>query len=366
MYDVVIIGGGPAGISAGTILQRKGYKTCIIDSQVFPREKLCAGVLTVKTIDLIKKIFPRMNIDELDIKFIEKMSVQYKKRNIGDYYLENKHGVVDRKIFDAKLLNYYQRVGGKLIDGEKKYRVIYERSTIELSNGRLVRYKCLIGADGINSKIRSYVQHKWNAGILCFEKFIPNESDEDVINITFGEVLGGYCWRIPGKERIGIGLGEFYLRGSHRNVNKYKRYFKSQGITKVDDIKGAFVSYGGFVRFPLKNNVLLVGDAAGLVDAMTGEGIYFAMESGKQAAFAIIDYLENNKPLFGYVLRLNKIHNRIREQNVYNKMLFVPGLQALSVNYMAKNQKFVQRVLDKTIAEYSTGYTYEIIRSLLC
>ena len=250
MYDVVIIGGGPAGVSAGTILQRKGYKSCIIDSQVFPREKLCAGLLTVKTIELIKKIFPRMNIDESDINFIEKISLQYKKRKIGDYYLENKYGVVDRKLFDARLLKYYQRACGKLIEGEKKYSVIYESNKIELSDVEVVRYKCLIGADGINSKIRLYVQHKWNVSILCFEKFIPNKSDEDVINITFGEVLGGCCWRIPGKDRVGIGLGEFYLRGSHRNVNKYKRYFKSQGITKLDDVKGAFFSYGGFVRFP--------------------------------------------------------------------------------------------------------------------
>ena len=53
MVDAVIIGGGPAGVSAGTVLQRKGYKTCIIDTRFFPREKLCAGVLTVKSIKLI-------------------------------------------------------------------------------------------------------------------------------------------------------------------------------------------------------------------------------------------------------------------------------------------------------------------------
>ena len=62
MVDAVIIGGGPAGVSAGTVLQRKGYKTCIIDTRVFPREKLCAGVLTVKSIKLIQHISKNLNL----------------------------------------------------------------------------------------------------------------------------------------------------------------------------------------------------------------------------------------------------------------------------------------------------------------
>lgn len=57
MVDAVIIGGGPAGVSAGTVLQRKVHKTCIIDTWIFPREKLCAGVLTVKFIKLIQHIY---------------------------------------------------------------------------------------------------------------------------------------------------------------------------------------------------------------------------------------------------------------------------------------------------------------------
>ena len=82
---------------------------------------------------------------------------------------------------------------------------------------------------------------------------------------------------------------------------RYKKIFESQGISDINNIKGAFVSFGNFVREPVKNNVLLVGDAAGLVDAMTGEGIYFAVESGWQASLAIIDYFKRNVPLITYI-----------------------------------------------------------------
>ena len=144
---------------------------------------------------------------------------------------------------------------------------------------------------------------------------------------------------------------------------RYRRYFESQGIRDINSIKGAFVSFGNFVRKPVKNNVLLVGDAAGLVDAMTGEGIYFAIESGRRASLAIIDYIERNIPLTTYKNRIGKIHKKMREQNIYNKFLYVPILQWISLGYMRKNPKFVQHVLDNTVSTYRTGYMKEIQRN---
>lgn len=112
-------------------------------------------------------------------------------------------------------------------------------------------------------------------------------------------------WRIPGKDRIGVGLGEFYIRGMKREPKKYRKLFQDQGVD-LKDVKGAFVSFGNFVKKPIKNNILLVGDAAGLIDAMTGEGIFFAVESGKQAALAIKDCLEKGIPLAAYTERIKK------------------------------------------------------------
>lgn len=173
-------------------------------------------------------------------------------------------------------------------------------------------------------------------------------------------MLGGYSWRIPGKDRTGVGLGEFYIRGMKRRPNKYMKYFQSQGVNDLKDIKGAFVSFGNFVRKPIKNNVLLVGDAAGLIDAMTGEGIFFAIESGKQAALAIADYLEKGISLTAYTQRLKKIHRKIKEQSFYNKLMYVPVFQLISLRYIRKNPAFVQSVFENVVSTYRTGYTKEI------
>ena len=209
MTDVVIIGGGPAGITAGVMLQKKGFRTCIIDWQIFPREKLCAGVVTTKTMKLIEYIYKGLNIEDLEMNYINKIEMFYKDTIIGKYTVKNRYGVVNRKKFDNVLLKYYRDSGGRLLDGQKQYQIYYDKNMVTLDSGEEIKYDFLIGADGINSRVRTYVQRKWKSSILCFEKFIPNDLKENTIKIYFGLMLGGYGWRIPGKDRIGFGLGEF-------------------------------------------------------------------------------------------------------------------------------------------------------------
>lgn len=358
--DVMIIGGGPAGTSAGTVLRRKGYKTCIIDTQVFPRKKLCAGVLTIKSLRLFQHIYKGINFDDLEIRHIHKIMFMYMDKIIGKYTVKNAYSVIDRSEFDNMLLQYYKGIGGLAVEGEKGYEILYNKNTVRLSDGNEIRYRILIGADGINSKVRPYVNHSWRASILCFEEFIPNTLNENIIRINFGGVLGGYSWRIPGKKHVGIGLGEFYIRGMRRKPEKYRRYFASQGVEDLTNIRGAFVSFGNYVHKPIKRNVLLVGDAAGLVDAMTGEGLFFAAESGRQAALSIAEYIEKGIPLINYMNRIKKIHKKMNEQSIYNKLLYVPGFRLISIRHLRKNPDFVHNILDNAISSYSAGYTKEI------
>jgi geranylgeranyl reductase family protein len=366
MIDVVIIGGGPAGITAGVILQKQGYRTCIIDQKKFPREKLCAGVITTKAFRLIKQIYKEIDFGDLEINYINKICLFYKKEIIGRYVVKNRYAVINRAEFDYALLKYYRKVGGLVLDGQVNYQILYNENKIKLHDGKIIRYRCLIGADGFNSRVRHYVQHKWRASILCFEKFVPNDLNEDTIKIYFGDMLGGYCWRIPCQTRVGIGLGEFYVRGIKRNVKKYAPFFEKQGVCDLNDLKGAFVSCGFYVKKPVKKNVLLVGDAAGLGDAMSGEGIFFAIESGKQAALAVIDFWENGISLSKYMIRIRRIHKKIKEQNKYNKMLYIPGFQKMCMKYMRNNPCFVKRIMDEAISSYKSGYTKEIVKNLLC
>lgn len=95
---------------------------------------------------------------------------------------------------------------------------------------------------------------------------------------------------------------------------------------------------------------------------MTGEGIYFAIESGRQASLAITDYLKSNVPLTAYVKKIKKLHRKIKEQSIYNKLLYVPILQRISLRYLQKNPNFVQNILNNAVSTYRTGYLKEIRR----
>lgn len=175
-------------------MQRKGYKTCIIDTQIFPREKLCAGVLTVKSIKLIQYIYKNLNFGDMDMRDIHKVELLYNGKIIGKYTVDNAYRVINRTEFDNELLKYYKSVGGMVFEGQKDYEIVYDKNVVVLSDGKKISYRVLIGADGINSKVRSYVGRSWKASVLCFEKFIPNLSDEDTIKIDFSGILGGYSW----------------------------------------------------------------------------------------------------------------------------------------------------------------------------
>lgn len=350
MFDIIIIGGGPAGTTTGTLLQRQGYKTCIIDSKVFPREKLCAGVLTPKSISCIEQVFEGLDLAKLQLQELCHINFFYNDNALGSFKLQSPFRAANRSIMDYELLKYYQSVGGKVYQGQRDYKIQYDKNQMILADGTTLDYKVLVGADGINSHVRRFVDSGWKTAFFCFETYIPNVDKEETIQIYFTRKTKGYYWRIPGKERIAIGLASAYKVGDKDCIDNYKDFFHKQGIKDLSNVKGYFYSYGDYVKKPVKDNVILVGDAAGLIDAITGEGLYYALESGHQAGLFIVDYLEQKESLDKYAARLKEIHAGIDQQKLYNKFIYAPFVKDMGFKYMKEHPDKVQRVLDRVIA----------------
>mgnify|MGYP003378781009 CR=1 FL=1 len=111
----------------------------------------------------------------------------------------------------------------------------------------------------------------------------------DRVSVYFGVIPNGYGWVFPKKEGYTVGVG-----GPERNSLKMKEqlllFLNTLGIvTDSVKVKGAFIPYGSFPKRLASDHVLLVGDAAGFVDPVNGEGIYFAILSGQKAIQAILD-----------------------------------------------------------------------------
>lgn len=315
-YDVVIVGAGPAGSTAAKFLSEEGVKTLLIDKNNFPRDKPCGGGLPYRVI----KSFPYVEAEG----FIESYSCggyayyqtsKYELKHIGD---EPLIGMVLRKKFDHGLVKLAVDAGCKLMEKGKviNVKITDKNAEVLLENGEIIESEMVIGADGVNSVIAKKTglrQKGLQRSVCVLHEFKVNEKTVEeyftekrlcYIHSRFRNV-SGYGWVFPKKEHINIGIGEMiHIRGSGKKINlleihkEYIRFLKQQKIIP-DNLKIGECIGGALPIYPLdktySNRVVLVGDAAGLISCTTGEGIYYAMSSGKHAASTLAELLPDEK-----------------------------------------------------------------------
>lgn len=293
-YQVIIIGAGPSGTSAGIKLQEFGIDCCIIDKAIFPRSKLCGGLITQKTIDLV----PKLNIgafNEHIVKFrTNKVNIDACSSSISSFESSIPFTLVDRIDFDDYLFKKYKQLGGKAIEGVRISQIDVASQSVLLSSGEQLSYDVLIGADGamgISSRFIGNVTLPMAFGI---EASIPTNQlvqQPQAITLDVGYLPDGYVWIFPKGLNTTIGLACSFKRNIDY-VGVLKRYILNRcRVNPQYNIKGAFLPYGKHnAKITQKQSkLLLVGDAAGFTDCVTGEGVYFAIKSGMIAADTIIE-----------------------------------------------------------------------------
>ncbi|MCI9542524.1 MAG: NAD(P)/FAD-dependent oxidoreductase [Lachnospiraceae bacterium] len=300
-YDVIILGGGPAGAAAANKLSAAGISTVLIEKNKHPREKTCAGILTQKTISLLEENFGILEMEQIISS--DQVTIMYKRNNIEQFTVQFPFVFVERHIFDYKLLNICQKNGTCIMEGVVATKIIPNENKIILSNNQTLTYKCLIAADGVFSQTRKQLGLPNLPTALCiqdtFERCTCPISLQHLqeLQLSFGEVELGYSWIVPYPEHIIIGTGTFIDSVGYGSLlEKHTKLCNHIGLTNIAKRRGAFVPIGGFEdqkNHPY-NNIVLVGDAAGLANPLTGEGIYHALLSGVYAATA---YLLNSHNL---------------------------------------------------------------------
>lgn len=204
--------------------------------------------------------------------------------------------------------------------------------------------------------------------MFCLEGFIPIDRQHSggKISIYFGISKYGYAWKIPSCKNIGVGMGELKIKGSKRTFDKFLEFNKQLNVVGKQKIRGAAISCGTYIRKPVKNNVLLVGDVAKLIDAITGEGIYFAIYSAELVALTIDRHFKKDESLSSYNTRIRKIHDIIRKQNFYNNFLYIPICQKIVLLFVKENHDFILTLLNDVISTYHLSYTKAITNWYKC
>lgn len=304
-YDVVVVGAGIAGPIVARNVAKAGFSVLLIDKKpAIGTPKQCAEGISIK-------VFEKYDIP-YDRRFINREIYGAKLYSPSGYELELRYkdvsGVIlERKVFDKMLAYYAAKAGADVLARTEALDVIRK-------DGRVVGIKAkhedepieiqadvIVAADGVESMIarkagiNTYAPpHEFDSSYE-YEMLIEGY-DPDLIHLWFGNEVAprGYVWVFPKDEdRANVGIG---INSDNPQTAKYylDKWLKENNISakKLLEINVGVVPVGGFVKELVKDNVLVVGDAARQVNPMHGGGMAEAMEAGTIASKWIVRALE--------------------------------------------------------------------------
>jgi geranylgeranyl reductase family protein len=321
---VIVAGAGPAGSTTARLLAGEGARVLLLDKQGFPRDKPCGGGVTlraaqVQEVDLSPVIeqtiygarFSLRLGESFDRRFREPLTYMTQRRRL-DAYLAQRAAEAGAEFRDGEGIreietpdrarhpeppNHYQPPPG-MPSANLRRNIPPSASPLRPELPVIVRTssdtytaRVLIGADGANGIVgrtvglrREYEEAVALEGNAEYPGGIPQEWQE-YVGLDLGGLAGGYGWVFPKGDHLNLGVGAWKYAGftlRPKLAELCRRYgFEARALTKL---RGHHLP----VRVPgsriARGNVVVAGDAAGLVDPLSGEGIHTAFESGRLAA----------------------------------------------------------------------------------
>jgi len=292
--DVIVIGSGPAGSSAAYELARSGIKVLVVEKEKLPRYKTCGGGVVYRAARL------------LPFSIVESKNKSFNSAEINDhesklhFNVKRNKPIVEmimRADFDYHILSRAVEEGAEVKDGMEVKKIFNLENEVELIiNEKSYHTKFVIAADGatgIATKSLGLVNKLKVPALECeifghslFKRF------KDSVRFDYGIVPHGYAWVFPKAAHLSVGIAVMKKSGTslHNLLSKYLRALNinQEEIEEMDKHGFMIPLYSGKNKLS-SGRVLIVGDALGLADPITAEGISYAIESGQLAARAIIN-----------------------------------------------------------------------------
>jgi menaquinone-9 beta-reductase len=311
-FDVLVVGGGPGGSVAAMVLARGGARVALVDKARFPRDKACGDLVGPRGVQLL---------DDLGVKIPG-------SRQVGDMIVVGPTGrrvrlpcrpgmtypghgfAAPRASFDETLQAEAGTAGAEVFVGRAGEPIWRDGEVdgFELSSGARVCADVVIGADGATSRVADVAGLVDPARVLW--GFAVRAYVDDPVAMPHialweserGRGFPGYGWLFPGvdgRANVGLGLGMLADRGASGAASRQFTAFAAH-LRRLDVLRaevpadrqpgrlGGWLKMGMLGTVPARGRVLLVGDAAGLVNPLQGEGIAQAMVSGRAAAEAVL------------------------------------------------------------------------------
>lgn len=311
-FDVAIVGAGPAGSTLARHVALAGKSVVLIERERLPRYKTCAGGVTHRAIRLLD-----FDVSSVIERTITEGLITYKmdKGFVKPYHEPIAYKVM-RDRFDDLLTHKAVEAGAKLFDGAhvKKVEAGGDGCIVRLSDGisvgaqgirppQEIHAKILVGADGANGIVARetglQVEMRGDVALEAEIEVSPEKVQEwdKRIALDVGYITEGYAWVFPKGKHLSIGVGAM-KKYAPRLRDYYERYLESLnlGDYKVRSVRGHHIPMRLRKVPVVKGRVLLVGDAAGVADPFSGEGIYHAIKSAQLAAPTIVANVAAERP----------------------------------------------------------------------
>ena len=311
-YDVIVVGAGPAGSITAHDCAEAGLKTLLLEKFTLPREKPCGGAVMYRGLHILKGRLPRSLIEQkiFGLRFV------LPHTNDLEFKSDKMIGItVFRDKFDEYLARRAEGSGAELRDQSRVTRAFVkdDHAGVLLSDGTEHRAEFIVGADGVNTVVgtslglRPARKDLTRHGLGMESDFFVGEQgvidamqgDPTILELLPVEGRVSYGWIFPKREYLSIGIAgaAVHMYPLRPTFDVFCRTVEKRIGQKLilKKRRTYFLGADGVQRQNICDRAVLVGDAAGFVDPMMGEGIAYAMKSGEYAASTILMALKEGR-----------------------------------------------------------------------
>lgn len=279
-YDAIVVGAGPAGSTCAYRLATAGASVLLLDRARFPRDKPCGGAVTARAVRELP-----VEIDEVVERVVSRFELRLRhRRGFSRAATVPLAYMTQRRRLDSLLVS-------RAVDAGAELRVATTASEVRQNGVDGDSAEVVIGADGANGICRKSLacalKHRH---AVALEGNFPHDTASfkryaDRLVLEFGTIPGGYGWIFPKGDHLNIGVGGWKSEAP-RLRHHLARLCEEHGLElgALEDVRGHHLPFRTRRAALAHGRIALIGDAAGLADPLSGDGIYEAALSAKLAA----------------------------------------------------------------------------------